>query len=84
MIPPAHIDKYEITLELVTAAKRAGVQNVCLLSFAGADLADAKIQPRLREFIDIKNLVLSTRGDPRTTTGHSTVVIWCVSLTIQI
>jgi len=38
-------------------------------------LADAKRQPRLRGFIDIENLVLSTKGDPRTTTGHSPVVI---------
>ncbi|KAE9377468.1 putative NmrA-like family domain-containing protein [Stipitochalara longipes BDJ] len=75
VIPPAHTDKYEITLELVAAAKTAGVPNVCLLSSAGADLADAKKQPRLREFIEIENLVLSTKGDSNTSTGHSPVVV---------
>jgi hypothetical protein len=75
LIPPAHKEKYEITLELVTAAKKAGVQNVCLLSSAGADLADMKKQPRLREFIEIENLVLAAKGDPSTPLGHSPVVI---------
>jgi len=75
VIPPAHVDKYQITLELITAASKAGVQNVCLLSSAGADVADAKKQPRLREFIEIENLVLATKGDPNTATGHSPVVI---------
>jgi len=75
IIPPAHPDKHQITLELISATKKAGVQNVCLLSSAGADLANAKKQPRLREFIEIENLVLSTKGDPSTATGHSPVVI---------
>jgi hypothetical protein len=80
IIPPAHTNKYEITLELVTAAKKAGIQNVCLLSSAGADMAEARKQPRLREFIEIENLVLSTKGDPSTPTGHSPVVIRYVSV----
>jgi hypothetical protein len=75
VIPPAHVDKYHITLELITAARKAGVQNVCLLSSAGADLADGRKQPRLREFIEIEQLLLSTKGDPSTSTGHSPVVI---------
>ena len=75
IIPPTHPDKYQITLELIAATKRAGVQNVCLLSSAGADLANAKKQSRLREFIEIENLVLSTKGDPSTVTGHSPVII---------
>jgi hypothetical protein len=75
IIPPAHTDKYQITLELIAATKKAGIQNVCLLSSAGADLASAEKQPRLREFIEVENLVLSTKGDPSTATGHSPVVI---------
>jgi hypothetical protein len=75
LIPPAHPDKFQISLELVTAAKKAGVQNVCLLSSAGADLADMRKQPRLREFIEIENLVLVSKGDPNTSLGHSPVVI---------
>lgn len=75
LIPPTHKDKYDITVELVSAAKKAGVPNVCLLSSAGADMATAEKQPRLREFIDIEQLVMSAKGDPNTETGHSPVVI---------
>jgi hypothetical protein len=75
IISPTHLDKYQITLELIAATKKAGVQNICLLSSAGADLANAKKQSRLREFIEIENLVLSTKADPSTATGHSPVII---------
>lgn len=75
LIPPTHKDKYDITVELVNATKKAGVPNVCLLSSAGADMASAEKQPRLREFIDIEQLVMSAKGDPNTETGHSPVVI---------
>lgn len=75
LIPPAHKDKYEITVELVEAAKKANVQNVLFLSSAGCDLADEKKQPRLREFVELETLVMSTKGDPSTATGHSPVVI---------
>ncbi|TVY46740.1 Prestalk A differentiation protein A [Lachnellula occidentalis] len=75
IIPPTHKDKFDITMELVTAGKRAGVPNVCLVSSAGADMADAKKQPRLREFIDIEQLVMEAKGDAKTQTGHSPVVV---------
>jgi len=75
IIPPSHKDKFDITMELVTAGKKAEVPNVCLLSSAGADMADAKKQPRLREFIDIEQLVMEAKGDPGTPTGTSPVVI---------
>jgi nucleoside-diphosphate-sugar epimerase len=41
LISPAHKDKFDITLELIEAAKKANVPNVCFLSSAGCDLADA-------------------------------------------
>lgn len=63
IIPPTHKDKYDITMELVAAGKKAAVPNVCLVSSAGADMADAKKQPRLREFIDIEQLVVEAKGD---------------------
>ena len=75
IVPPTHRDKFDITVEIVNAAKKAGVQNVCLLSSAGADLATEVGQPRLREFISIEELVLATKGDPNIPTGHSPVVI---------
>ncbi|PMD25982.1 NAD(P)-binding protein [Hyaloscypha hepaticicola] len=75
IIPPAHKDKVDITMELVAAGKRAGVPNVCLVSSAGADMADAKKQPNLREFIEIEQLVMEAKGDAKTPTGTSPVVV---------
>jgi len=75
IIPPSHRDKFDITVELVAASKKARVPNVCLVSSAGADMADAKKQPHLREFIDIEQLVLETKGDAKTPTGTSPVVV---------
>jgi len=75
LIPPTHKDKFDITLELVTATKKAGIPNVCLISSAGADMADASKQPRLREFIDIEHLVMESKGDSSTETGHSPCVV---------
>lgn len=75
IIPPAHQNKFDITTELVAAGKEAEVPNVCLISSAGADMADAKKQPRLREFIDIEQLVMEAKGDANTPTGTSPVVI---------
>jgi len=75
IIPPAHKEKFDITMELVAASKKAGVPNICLISSAGADMADAKKQPRLREFIDIEQLVMEAKGDANTPTGTSPVVV---------
>jgi len=75
LIPPAHQDKFDITAELVSAAKKAGVQNVLFISSAGCDYAERDKQPRLREFIDLEAMVLANKGDPDTPLGHSPVVI---------
>ncbi|KAH8800408.1 hypothetical protein F5884DRAFT_810222 [Xylogone sp. PMI_703] len=75
VIPPTHKEKYDITVELVNAAKQAAVPNVCLISSAGADMADRQKQPRLREFIDIEQLVMESKGDADTPTGTSPVVV---------
>lgn len=75
VIPPSHKEKFDITMELVAASKKAGVPNVCLLSSAGADMANAKKQPRLREFIDMEHLVMEAKGDAKTLTGTSPVVV---------
>lgn len=75
LIPPAHEDKVGITTEMIEATKRANIPNVCFISSAGADLADKEHQPRLREFIELETLVMSAKGDPETSTGHSPVVI---------
>jgi uncharacterized protein YbjT (DUF2867 family) len=75
LIPPAREDKLDLTLELIDAAKKANVPNVCFISSAGCDLAERDKQPRLREFIDLETRVLASKGDPSTATGHSPVVI---------
>lgn len=76
LIPPAHRDKFDITVELAEAAKKSGtVQNVLLISAAGCDYADRERQPHLREFIDIESIVLANKGDPTTELGHSPCVI---------
>ncbi|KAF6810110.1 hypothetical protein CSOJ01_06522 [Colletotrichum sojae] len=75
LIPPAHADKFDISAELVEAAKGAGIPNVCLISSAGCDYADPSRQPRLREFIDLESLVLACKGDASTPAGTSPVVI---------
>ncbi|KAK5690344.1 hypothetical protein LTR17_025956 [Elasticomyces elasticus] len=75
LIPPAHHDKYDLTVELINAARKANIFNVLFLSSAGADLAERDRQPRLREFVDLETLVLASKGDPNTSTGHSPRVI---------
>jgi hypothetical protein len=64
-----------IMKELVEASKQANVPNMCLISSAEHDLADEKRQPRLREFIDIEQMVMSMKGDAETETGYSPVDI---------
>ncbi|KAI9790617.1 MAG: hypothetical protein M1816_004949 [Peltula sp. TS41687] len=75
IVPPAHKDKFDITSELIAATKRAEIPNVCFLSSAGCDYADPNKQPRLHEFLELEELVLASKGDPTTATGHSPVVI---------
>ncbi|RPA86985.1 NAD(P)-binding protein [Ascobolus immersus RN42] len=75
LIPPATETKVELCEELVEGAKKAGVQNMLLISSAGCDLAERDKQPRLREFVDIESLVLNAKGDAENPLGHSPCVI---------
>lgn len=75
LIPPAHKEKYDITTELITATKKAGISNVLFISSAGCDLAERDKQPHLRSFIDLETLFLGAKGDKQTSTGHSPCVI---------
>ncbi|KAF2271451.1 NAD(P)-binding protein [Westerdykella ornata] len=75
LIPPAHKEKYDITVELANAAKKANVPNVLFISSAGCDLAERDKQPHLRQFIDLETLVLSAKGEGSTPLGHSPCVI---------
>ncbi|KAL5371576.1 hypothetical protein DPSP01_014168 [Paraphaeosphaeria sporulosa] len=68
-------DKYDITVELITATKKADVPNVLFISSAGADLAERDKQPHLRQFIDLETLVMAAKGDGSTSTGHAPCII---------
>ena len=75
LIPPAHEDKFDMTVELIEATKKANIPNVCFISSAGCDLAERDKQPRLREFIDMETIFMSSKGEPSTSTGHSPVIV---------
>lgn len=75
LIPPPHKDKFDITLELIEAAKKANVPNNLFLSSAGCDLADAQKQPRLHEFLELESRVLTAKGLSETALGTSPVII---------
>ncbi|RYO89734.1 hypothetical protein DL766_008706 [Monosporascus sp. MC13-8B] len=75
LIPPAHPEKKDIAAELIAAAAKAGVPNVLMISSAGCDYADSQKQPRLREFIELEAMMLASKGDSSTSTGHSPCVI---------
>lgn len=75
LVPPAHQNKFDLCAELIEAAKKAEISNVCFISSVGCDYAHPKRQPRLREFLDLESMVLSTKGNPTTPTGGSPCVI---------
>ncbi|KAI0820492.1 NAD-P-binding protein [Trametes gibbosa] len=77
LIPPARKDKMKISETLLEAAKKAkSVQNLVLLSSAGAEYAERDTQPRLREFIDLEIAAMQPKGDTSTgDTGHSPCII---------
>lgn len=75
LIPPAHADKKDMTIELIRAAKKATVPNVLLISSAGCDYADPQKQPHLREFIELEAEMLHSKGESEVKTGHSPCVI---------
>lgn len=70
-------DKAKITRPLLSATKKTKpVQNLILLSSAGADCAARAAQPRQREFIDLEVLAMQPKGDTSSgKTGHSPCVI---------
>lgn len=75
LIPPASGKKMEFLEKMLEAAKQANIPNVLFLSSAGCDLAERETQPHLREFIDMEKMVMETKGDTTTQTGHSPVII---------
>ena len=83
LIPPAHQDKVNLTLEMREAAMKAEIPNVLFLSAAGCDLAEREKQPRLREFIDLETKVMETKGMTETNTGHSPCIIRYTRLSIR-
>jgi hypothetical protein len=52
---PAHKEKFDVTVELINATRKANIPNVLFISSADADLAERDKQPHLREFIDLES-----------------------------
>lgn len=77
LIPPANKEKMALVKQILTLGKKAkSVQNVVLVSSAGADYAERDKQPRLREFIDLEVLAMQPKSDPSTgDTGHSPCIV---------
>lgn len=75
LVPPASADRRELTLEMLAAAKEAGVRNVLFVSAAGCDMADEQTQPRLREFTHLESSVLECKGDPEVNNGHYSLAV---------
>lgn len=57
------MDKVDITMKLIEVAERVGIQNVCLLSAAGCELAERDRQPVPREFVNIEARMMVSKGD---------------------
>jgi hypothetical protein len=75
VIPPAHSEKFDITSELVSAARKANIPNCVLISSAAWEFADRNKQPRLKEFSDLETLILSLKGDSSSKLAQSPCVI---------
>ncbi|KAL4911773.1 hypothetical protein BDW62DRAFT_207113 [Aspergillus aurantiobrunneus] len=75
LIPPAYKDKFDMTVKLIKAIKKADIPNLCFLSSAGCDLAEQDKQPRLRKFLDMEAMFMPLKGNLSTSTGHSPVVM---------
>ena len=74
LILPAHENKLDLTTELVEAAKKANVPNVCFISSAGYDLLNGIVSRDCVSLL-IWKLVFYLKGDSLTAKGHSPVVI---------
>jgi hypothetical protein len=73
LVPPTHEEKSDIVRELISATKKAGILNGLFISSAGCDLAERDKQPRLREFIDMETMFMSS--DPKTKLARSICII---------
>jgi hypothetical protein len=58
IIPPAHAHKLRHARDVLKAVAAAGIKNTVLLSAAGADLAEEKAQPHIRQFTKIETEVM--------------------------
>lgn len=75
IIPPDHKDKLAVAIELIDAVKHAKIPSVCLISFAGCDLADKKKHPKLSEHFKIETLILKAGWEFNINAECSPVVI---------
>ncbi|KAG1782332.1 hypothetical protein EV702DRAFT_375684 [Suillus placidus] len=77
MIPPAHAHKLRLARDILKAVTAADIKNTVLLSVAGADLAEEKTQPHLRQFTKLETEMMHPRytGPGATKAGTSQCVI---------
>jgi hypothetical protein len=75
LLLPPHEKKFDITVELIEAAKKASIPNVLFIRSARCDPAEKEKQPRLWEFVELEALLMIANGDTSTSTGQSPVVI---------
>ncbi|KAG2350085.1 hypothetical protein BDR05DRAFT_871747 [Suillus weaverae] len=77
MIPPAHAHKLRLARDILKAVTAADIKNTVLLSVAGADLAEEKTQPHLRQFTKLETEVMGPRytGPGSTKAGTSQCII---------
>lgn len=76
LVPPTRKDRLNLTMELIRAAKKAGISNVLLISSAGAEHATKEKQPRFHEFVELERAVLSTEGNSDAARLASFGILW--------
>jgi hypothetical protein len=60
LVPPKRNDRLDLTMEVIRAAKKAGISNAILISSVGAEHGIRENKPRLRELLELERAV----GDP--------------------
>lgn len=75
IIPPAHAHKLRHARDVLKAVAAAGIRNTVLLSAAGADLAEEKTQPHIRQFTKIETEMMHLRHAGGTEAGTCQCII---------
>ncbi|KUI61340.1 hypothetical protein VP1G_11220 [Cytospora mali] len=63
LVPSAHKDKFDLSMEISSAVTKAGASNVLFLRSNGADYSTKEKQPGFRESVELENAAVSVKGD---------------------